>query len=100
MFCAHGEKSVNLRHLRYFLAIIDTGNVTKAAARARVAQPALSRQVRALERELRVPLLDRSPSGVTPTPAGEAFARGAAQVLAAITASLDRADMTAAGQRG
>src|SRR6185503_4935343 len=100
MLLAYGVKSVNLRHLRYFLAIAETGNVTRAAAKARVAQPALSRQVRALERELGVPLLERSPSGVTLTPAGEAFARGARRVIALITGALDRADLTAAGQRG
>ena len=52
---------MELRHLRYFLAVGELLNFTEAAARLRVAQPALSRQVRDLENEMGVDLLRRSP---------------------------------------
>jgi Bacterial regulatory helix-turn-helix protein, lysR family len=53
------------RHLRYFLAVGEASNFTKAAARLRVAQPALSRQVQDLEDEIGVELMRRSPRGVS-----------------------------------
>ena len=47
---------MDFRHLRYFVAVSATGNLSRAAARLHVAQPALSRQVHALEQELGVAL--------------------------------------------
>ncbi len=64
---------MELRHLRYFLAVGEASNFTKAAARLRVAQPALSRQVQDLEDEIGVDLLRRSPRGVTLTAEGRLF---------------------------
>ena len=55
---------MELRHLRYFLAVGDALNFTKAAAQLRVAQPALSRQVQDLEAEIGVDLMKLSPRGV------------------------------------
>src|SRR5213592_4473320 len=69
--------AVHLRYLRYFVAVGETRNLSRAAAQLHVAQPALSRQIRDLERELGVELLERHPKGVTPTPAGEALIHGA-----------------------
>ena len=66
---------MELRHLRYFLAVGELLNFTEAAARLRVAQPALSRQVRDLEDELGVELLRRSPRGVTLTAEGKLFCK-------------------------
>jgi DNA-binding transcriptional LysR family regulator len=74
--------------------------MSHAATELRVAQPALSRQTRDLEHELGVTLLERHAKGVTPTLAGEALARGAAQLLSDLTWSLERAVATAAGRRG
>ena len=91
---------MDLRHLRYFVAVAGLGNVSRAAAELRVAQPALTRQVRDLERELGVALLERHPRGVTPTLAGEAFARRAMRVLAETAAALANAEATAEGTRG
>jgi DNA-binding transcriptional LysR family regulator len=91
---------LDLRHLRYFTTVARTRNLSHAATELRVAQPALSRQVRDLEHELGVTLLDRHAKGVTPTLAGEALARGAAQLLSDLIWSLERAEATATGRRG
>jgi DNA-binding transcriptional LysR family regulator len=65
--------AVNLRQLRYFLAIADEGSFTRAAERLFVAQPSLSQQMKSLERELGGPLLERLPKGVRLTAAGKVF---------------------------
>lgn len=72
---------MELRQLRYFVRIVDLGSLSKAAADLYVAQPALSKQLAALEAELGTELLARSPRGVTPTEAGLALYREAQAVL-------------------
>jgi DNA-binding transcriptional LysR family regulator len=62
--------SVSLRQLEYFVAVVDEGSFTAAAARLHVSQPGLSHQIQSLERQLRGPLLERLPRGVRLTPAG------------------------------
>ncbi len=69
------------RRLRYFVQIVDSGSITRAAASSGVAQPALSQQLAILENELKVKLLDRSVSGVTPTPAGRILYARAQSIL-------------------
>jgi LysR family nitrogen assimilation transcriptional regulator len=69
------------RRLRYFVQIVDHGSITQAAAAAGVAQPALSQQVAILETELRVKLLDRGVSGVSPTAAGRVLYARAQAIL-------------------
>lgn len=64
---------MELRHLRYFLAVADTGNLSRAAEKLFVAQPPLSLQIRHLEQELGTPLFVRHPKGMRLTPAGEAL---------------------------
>src|SRR5260221_2341047 len=64
---------MELRHFRYFVAVAEEGSFLAAALRVRVAQPSLSKQIRDLEREVGVKLLDRTPRGVRLTRAGEAF---------------------------
>jgi LysR family nitrogen assimilation transcriptional regulator len=72
---------LELRQLRYFVRIVDLGSVSRAAADLYVAQPALSKQVAALETELGTALLVRSTRGVTPTDAGLAFYAQAQAIL-------------------
>jgi DNA-binding transcriptional LysR family regulator len=72
---------MELRHLRYFVAVGETLNFTKAAVRLRVAQPALSRQMRDLEDEIGVDLLRRNPRGLSLTPEGKLFLEEARELL-------------------
>ncbi len=64
---------MELRHLRYLLAVADHGNFTRAAEALHVSQPTLSQQIKQLEREVGTPLLDRSGRTVRLTDAGEAY---------------------------
>jgi LysR family transcriptional regulator, hca operon transcriptional activator len=65
---------MELRHLRYFIAVAEAGSLTLAAQnRLRTAQPSLSRQIRALEEEIGTPLITRSVHGIELTPAGRVF---------------------------
>ena len=64
---------MNLRQLQYFVAIAEAGSFTRAAERLLVAQPSLSQQIKSLERELGGPLLERLPTGVRLTAAGNVF---------------------------
>ncbi len=73
---------MNLRTLRYFVAIADAGSLTAAAAALSVAQPALTRQLRELEADLGVQLLLRLPRGVRLTPAGVTLYESAQRMLA------------------
>ena len=79
---------MELRQLRYFLAVAEDLHFTRAAQRMHVAQPALSAQIRALEREVGGPLLDRSTRSVRLTGAGRALALEAAQIVQAADRAL------------
>ena len=81
---------MELRHLRYFLAVGEALNFTKAAAQLRVAQPALSRQVQDLEDEIGVDLLRRSPRGVTLTAEGKLFLEEVRELLKRADESVER----------
>ncbi len=72
---------VELRQLRYFAATAELLNFTRAAERLRVAQPALSRQIRSLEHELGVSLLERDSRRVALTPAGHLFLEDIREIL-------------------
>ncbi len=72
---------MELRHLRYFVAVAEEENVSRAALKLHVSQPAVSRQVRDLEDELGISLLERSAKAVRLTDAGRAFLTGARAVL-------------------
>ncbi|OIV35368.1 LysR family transcriptional regulator [Mangrovactinospora gilvigrisea] len=87
--------TIELRHLRAFLAIAEESTVTRAAARLRIGQPALSRTLGRLEEHLGVRLVDRSTHHLELTPAGRAFRDRAATALAAVDAALDPGALTA-----
>lgn len=72
---------MDIRQLRYFVAIAEQGSFSRAAALLHVAQPALSLHVRNMEADLRVQLLHRSPKGVIPTEAGAILLRNARIIL-------------------
>lgn len=83
---------MELRHLRYFIAIAETGSLTLAAEkRLHTAQPSLSRQIRDLEREVGVQLLTRSPQGTVLTAAGRAFLDHARLALSQAEAAAEAA---------
>jgi LysR family hydrogen peroxide-inducible transcriptional activator len=75
---------MEIHQLRYFVAVADEGNFSRAAAKVRVAQPSLSQQIRKLEAEIGQPLFDRLPRSVVLTEAGRSFIEYARQILASI----------------
>ena len=72
---------MQLRHLRYFVKIVEAGSFSRAASTIHVAQPALSQQIAELELKLGTSLLQRSARGVRPTAAGEVLYREASTIL-------------------
>ena len=88
---------MKLARLRYFVAVAEELNFTRAAAKLRVAQPALSRQIRTLEHELEVELLTRNGRAVKLTPAGQVFFEEGAVVLAHYALAAQRARDAANG---
>jgi DNA-binding transcriptional LysR family regulator len=90
---------MELRHLRYFVAVAEERSVTRAASRLRVSQPPLSRQIRDLESELGVSLFERTSSGVSLTKAGEAFLVDARKLLESAGEAVARAKAVVLGQR-
>jgi DNA-binding transcriptional LysR family regulator len=91
---------MELRHLRYFLAVAEALNFTKAAAQLRIAQPALSRRVQDLEEEIGVDLLKRSPRGVILTAEGKLFLEKTRQLLKLADESVEQVRALARGQYG
>ncbi|WP_419997722.1 LysR family transcriptional regulator [Streptomyces boninensis] len=86
--------TIELRHLRAFLAIAEEGNVTRAAARLHTGQPALSRTLRQLEDHLGTRLVDRSTHHLDLTAAGRTFRDKATVALAAVDDALNPATLT------
>lgn len=82
--------SIELRHLRCFLAIAETLSVTRAAQRLSVSQPAVSRALQQLEQELGLRLVDRSTHHLALTPEGRTFQEKAAAAVAAFDEALDQ----------
>ncbi|MFK0166943.1 LysR family transcriptional regulator [Rhizobium sp. NPDC090279] len=83
---------MELRHLRYFVAVAEEGSLTLAAEkRLHTAQPSLSRQIRDLEYEVGVPLMNRSVHGIELTPAGKVFLDHARLALAQAEAAVEAA---------
>ncbi|MCC2096583.1 MAG: LysR family transcriptional regulator [Hyphomicrobiales bacterium] len=91
---------MELRHLRYFVAVAGEGHITRAAERLGIQQPPLSQQIRALENELGAGLFYRRSHGVELTAAGEAFLEDATRILADVDRAAVRARRTAIGELG
>jgi DNA-binding transcriptional LysR family regulator len=91
---------VELRHLRYFIAVAEYGNVRVASTHLHVTQPAVSRQIHDLEEELGVSLFDRTPRGLRLTKAGEQYLPDARNALAMLEAAGNSARMVASGRLG
>src|ERR1700720_1563150 len=87
----HGQ-GMELRHLRYFVAVAEAGSLTVAAQRKLfTSQPSLSRQIRDLEDEVGAQLLTRTARGIELTPAGRAFLDHARSVLSQVEAATEAA---------
>jgi DNA-binding transcriptional LysR family regulator len=91
---------MELRHLRYFIAVAEEKHITRAAERLGMQQPPLSQQIRALERELDVQLFRRKPRGVELTDAGAALLADARAILAHIDHAFATTRRTARGEQG
>lgn len=91
---------MELRHLRYFVAVGEEQHYGRAAQRLRVAQPALSRQIQDLEEELGFKLFDRLARGVKISEAGKLFLKDARNVLEQVREAALRAKRVAVGQAG
>jgi DNA-binding transcriptional LysR family regulator len=91
---------MELRHLRYFVAVAEELHFNRAAARLGVAQPPLSRQIQDLEREVGARLLERTKRSVALTAAGRAFLERARRALEQAELAVHAARRAAAGQSG
>ncbi len=80
------EAKINLRQLRYFVKVVEAGNITRAAEALHVAQPSLGVQIRSLETEMGVPLLERHSRGISPTAAGNLLYEHASDILQRVDA--------------
>jgi DNA-binding transcriptional LysR family regulator len=78
---------MSLAQIETFVTVAETCSVSRASARLRVAQPALSRQIRSLEDELGAPLFARTPKGLSLLPEGEVFLEHARRILANVEAA-------------
>ncbi|MEO7457725.1 MAG: LysR family transcriptional regulator, partial [Gemmatimonadaceae bacterium] len=91
---------MELRHLRYFIAVAEEATMVAAAKRLRIAQPALTRQIHDLEKELGADLFDRVPRGVVLTPAGEACLESARHILHQVDVAFQQAHASSHGRVG
>ena len=91
---------MELRHLRYFIAVAEELNFTRAAARLHIGQPPLSMQIRDLEEEIGVRLFERGPRRVVLSAAGERFLPRARSILDGLADAVEEARRAARGELG
>jgi DNA-binding transcriptional LysR family regulator len=91
---------MELRHLRYFLAVAELRSVRAASEQLHVTQPAISRQIKDLEDFIGAALFERTPRGLTLTAAGEAYLSEAREILARVDAANRLARQIASGVQG
>ena len=91
---------VELRQLRYFVAVAEQGNISRAAKKIFLTQPALSRQIKALEEEVGQCLLERQAHSIRLPPAGEALLREARDLLQHADQMLERVRSASRGRHG
>lgn len=92
---------VSLAQIEYFLAVAEEGHVGRAASKLHIAQPAVSRQIRKLEDELRAPLFVRTPRGMLLSDAGSVFLSHARDIVGRLAAAKDAVGRaTAAAAQG
>ena len=91
---------MELRHLRYFVAVAEERHFGRAAQRLHIAQPPLSQQIRRFEAELGEPLLYRTTRSVELSPAGEVLLERGREILAAVDAAVEDARRAARGEYG
>jgi DNA-binding transcriptional LysR family regulator len=89
---------MNLRRLEYFLAVVDAGTITAAAELIHIAQPALSRQIKTLEKELKLSLFEAQGNKLVLTPAGRAFVPAARRLILETQTLEDAADALRTGR--
>ncbi|MGA9859273.1 MAG: LysR family transcriptional regulator, partial [Solirubrobacteraceae bacterium] len=91
---------MELRHLRYFIAVAEERHFGRAAERLHIAQPPLSQQIQRFEAELGEPLLYRTTRSVELAPAGEVMLERGREILALVDAALEDARRAARGEYG
>lgn len=91
---------MDLRSLRYFIAVVEAGSLSRAAGSLYIAQPALTAQIKKLESELGAQLLERSHAGVTPTQAGVQLYQDARRLLSDASAMRERIQRLPQGPEG
>src|ERR1700732_891802 len=94
------KQEIELRHLRYFLAVAETLHFSKAAAQLGMAQPPLSQQIKSLERIVGYPLFDRTTRGVRLTKVGQYCRKQARNTLAKVHDDMEIARRLGSGQEG
>lgn len=91
---------MELRHLRYFLAVAEEGHITRASERLGIQQPPLSQQIRALEREIGELLFRRKPRGVELTDAGQSLLEDVRALFRGLDRAVETARRAARGEHG
>lgn len=94
------KMAIELRHLRYFIAVAEELHFGRAAERLHISQPPLSQQIQSLEEQINAKLLERNNRNVSLTPAGNMFLKEAYQILSQVDAAASKAERMEKGELG